>query len=54
MHMGFYDPPHTNEPTEENLEKFSGRGLMLIRNFVDRVVYSEKGNSVELFKSRSE
>jgi len=22
LHMGFYDPPHTNEPTEENLEKF--------------------------------
>jgi len=22
LHMGFYDPPHTNEPTEENLGKF--------------------------------
>ena len=22
LHMGFYDPPHSNEPTEENLEKF--------------------------------
>jgi ACR3 family arsenite transporter len=22
LHMGFYDPPHTNEPTEQNLEKF--------------------------------
>ena len=22
LHMGFYDPPHTNDPTEENLEKF--------------------------------
>jgi ACR3 family arsenite transporter len=22
LHMGFYDPPHTNDSTEENLEKF--------------------------------
>jgi ACR3 family arsenite transporter len=22
LHMGFYDPPHTNDPTPENLQKF--------------------------------
>jgi serine/threonine-protein kinase RsbW len=42
------------DPTlEENLEKTSGRGVMLIRVFMDRVVYNEKGNSVELFKTKS-
>lgn len=42
------------DPTlEENLEKTSGRGVMLIRVFMDRVVYNEKGNSVELFKTKT-
>lgn len=42
------------DPTlEENLENTSGRGVMLIQTFMDRVVYNSKGNSVEFFKSKS-
>ena len=42
------------DPTlEENLEKTSGRGVMLMHNFVDRVQYNDAGNSVELFKAKS-
>lgn len=22
LHMGFYDPPHTNDPTDKNMQKF--------------------------------
>lgn len=41
------------DPTEEeNLEKTSGRGVMLIKTFMDRVVYNAKGNSVEFFKRK--
>jgi serine/threonine-protein kinase RsbW len=41
------------DPTlEENLENTSGRGVMLIQSFMDRVVYNAKGNSVEFFKER--
>ncbi|MCP4480956.1 MAG: ATP-binding protein, partial [Planctomycetaceae bacterium] len=39
---------------EENLEKDCGRGVMLIRNFVDIVLYHDKGNSLELTKQNSE
>jgi serine/threonine-protein kinase RsbW len=43
------------DPTdEENLEKDCGRGVMLIMNFVDVVIYNAKGNSVELTKRKSE
>ena len=50
-----FDPEDVPDPTaDENLEKFSGRGLMLMRNFVDVVRYSPKGNSVELQKSKSD
>lgn len=43
------------DPTaDENLEKTSGRGVMLIKNFVDKVTYNDKGNSIELFKSKTE
>lgn len=42
------------DPTlEENLEKTSGRGVMLIKNFVDDCKYNEVGNSVELRKSKT-
>ncbi len=49
-----FDPAKVPDPTlEENLEKASGRGVMLMNNFMDRVEYNETGNSVELFKSRT-
>jgi serine/threonine-protein kinase RsbW len=42
------------DPTlEENLENTSGRGVMLIRVFMDKVAYNDKGNSVELFKVKA-
>lgn len=51
--MGF-DLEKVPDPTlEENLEKTSGRGVMLIRTFMDKVVYNEIGNSVELEKGRT-
>ncbi len=50
-----FDPEEIPDPTEEeNLEKTCGRGVMLIRSFVDEVTYSKKGNSLELTKYRSE
>lgn len=49
-----FDPVSVPDPTlEENLEKTSGRGLMLMNNFVDVVKYNELGNSVELTKKKS-
>lgn len=49
-----FDPDDVPDPTaDENLEKFSGRGLMLMRNFVDKVQFNPKGNSVELRKSKN-
>ena len=38
---------------EENLEKTSGRGMLLMKNYMDSVTYNEKGNSVEMTKSKS-
>jgi serine/threonine-protein kinase RsbW len=41
------------DPTEEeNLEKPSGRGLMLMRAFMTTVEYNERGNRVRLVKQR--
>lgn len=49
-----FNPEDVPDPTEdENLEKTSGRGVMLMKNFVDEVHYNEKGNSVELVKQKS-
>jgi len=49
-----FDPEQIPDPTaEENLEKTSGRGVMLMKSFVDEVIYNPKGNSVELRKSKT-
>jgi len=37
-----------------NLDKVSGRGVMLMQMFMDEVVYNEKGNAVTLVKKQSE
>jgi len=48
-----FNPDDVPDPTlDENLEKTSGRGLMLISNFVDTVTYNDVGNSVELVKHK--
>jgi len=49
-----FDPSELPDPTApENLEVPSGRGVMLMRNFMTRVEYNEQGNCVEMGKSRS-
>ncbi|MBL9091190.1 MAG: ATP-binding protein [Planctomycetaceae bacterium] len=37
---------------DENLEKCSGRGIMLMRNFMTLVEYNDSGNMVTMEKSR--
>lgn len=42
------------DPTDPaNLEKASGRGILLMRAFMDEVSYNEKGNMVTLIKRRN-
>lgn len=42
------------DPCEDcNLEKPSGRGVALIKNFVDHVAYNDSGNVIEFQKQRS-
>ncbi len=51
---GGFDPQSIPDPTAvENLERPCGRGLMLMRCYMDNVAYSPSGNSVELHKKRS-
>lgn len=48
-----FDPGDVPDPTEDdNLEKPSGRGLMLMRAFMTRVEYHGRGNKVSLEKVR--
>ena len=50
-----FDPSDVPDPTEEdNLEKPSGRGLMLMRTFMTRVEYHGRGNRVTLEKIRGQ
>src|ERR1041385_8005293 len=42
--------PDPRDPA--NLEKASGRGVMLIRTFMDEVRYNDKGNQVTMTKRR--
>ncbi|HOM17944.1 MAG TPA: ATP-binding protein, partial [Thermoguttaceae bacterium] len=46
-----FDPHGLPDPTDAaNLEKCSGRGILLMRSFMDEVRYNEKGNQVTLIK----
>ena len=46
-------PEDVPDPTaEENLERPCGRGIMLMRSFMSRVEYNERGNRVILEKRR--
>lgn len=48
-----FDPSTLPDCTDpENLEKASGRGVMLMRTFMDEVLYNETGNEVTLVKRR--
>ena len=46
-----FDPELVPDPThDDNLERSSGRGLVLIKNYADEVTYNQAGNSVTLKK----
>ena len=48
-----FDPTAVPDCREdENLEKTSGRGLLLMQNFMDEVRYNQKGNMLEMVKLR--
>ena len=50
-----FDPSNLPDPTDpENLERVSGRGLLLIRTFMDDVTFSERGNRISLYKTRKD
>lgn len=46
-----FDPAALPDPTDpENIEKGSGRGLLLIRTFFDRVAHNRTGNEIVMEK----
>jgi len=48
-----FDPATLPDPTDpENLLRPSGRGVMLMRSFLDHISYSANGNEVTLIKNR--
>jgi CheY-like chemotaxis protein/anti-sigma regulatory factor (Ser/Thr protein kinase) len=48
-----FDPSTLPDPLDPaNLEKASGRGLLLVRTFMDEVHYNERGNQVRMVKRR--
>ncbi|MEC9093857.1 MAG: response regulator [Planctomycetota bacterium] len=49
-----FQPNAVPDPTAaENLEKPSGRGLLLIRTFMTHVSHNEKGNEITMIKKRN-
>jgi CheY-like chemotaxis protein/anti-sigma regulatory factor (Ser/Thr protein kinase) len=48
-----FDPSRLPDPTDPaNLERVTGRGLLLIRTFMDQVHHNEKGNEITMVKRR--
>jgi CheY-like chemotaxis protein len=48
-----FDPHSLPDPTDpSNLERCYGRGLLLIRTFMDEVYHNETGNQITLIKRR--
>jgi serine/threonine-protein kinase RsbW len=48
-----FDPAKLPDPTDPDyLDKPDGRGVMLMRNFMTRVVYNDRGNAVLMEKVR--
>jgi CheY-like chemotaxis protein/anti-sigma regulatory factor (Ser/Thr protein kinase) len=46
-----YDPSHLPDPTDPaNLERVCGRGLLLIRTFMDEVRHNRTGNEITMVK----
>jgi len=49
-----FDPSQVCDPTEEeHLLHHCGRGLLLIRHYMDEVRYNERGNQVTMIKKAS-
>ncbi len=49
-----FDPATLPDPTDPaNLGKVSGRGLLLIQTFMDRVEHNAKGNQITMIKYRT-
>jgi anti-sigma regulatory factor (Ser/Thr protein kinase) len=49
-----FDPADVPDPTlPENIERFCGRGLLLIRNFMTEVTYHGRGNMVTMTRLRN-
>lgn len=50
-----FNPAEVPDPTDDdNLELPSGRGLMLMRSFMSKVEFNERGNRVIMEKEKSE
>jgi CheY-like chemotaxis protein/anti-sigma regulatory factor (Ser/Thr protein kinase) len=48
-----FDPSTLPDPADPaNLERIGGRGLMLIRTFMDKVFHNQSGNEITLIKHR--
>jgi len=48
-----FDPSQVPDPRlGENIYKTSGRGLLLIRSYMDLAEYNERGNSLHMVKYR--
>jgi len=46
-----FDPDKIPNPTEpENLERFSGRGLFMIRELMDDVKFSDRGREIQMLR----
>jgi len=49
-----FDVANLPDPTDpENLTRVGGRGVLLMRTFMDEVIYNAKGNEVTLVKRRT-
>lgn len=49
-----FNPQAVPDPTaDENLEKPGGRGIMLMRAYMDEVQYNPRGNEVRMVKNRT-
>jgi serine/threonine-protein kinase RsbW len=48
-----FNPQSLPDPTtDENLEKAGGRGIMLMRAYMDQVLFNGRGNEVRIIKNR--
>jgi serine/threonine-protein kinase RsbW len=50
---GFHPDALADPTADENLEKPSGRGIMLMRAYMDQVTFNDRGNQVVMVKNRA-